>query len=91
MRQQQRQLDVALGGERGQQVVELENEADVPRAPGGELTVGELVHAVLADLDGAGGRPVESADQVEQGGLARTGRPHQREEFRLLHFQVETG
>ena len=45
--EQQRQLDVALGGQRGQQVVELEDESDVPRAPGGELAVGQLVDAVL--------------------------------------------
>ena len=38
MREQQRQLGVALGVECGEQIVELENEADVPRAPGGALT-----------------------------------------------------
>ena len=53
MREQQRQLDVALGGERRQQIVELEHEPDVPRAPGGELAVGELVDAIAADLHGA--------------------------------------
>ncbi len=34
LRQQQRQLDVARRGQHRQQVVQLEDEADVPRAPG---------------------------------------------------------
>ena len=51
--QQQRQLDVALGGEHGQQVVELEDEADVARAPAAEPASGEAVDPLAADLDRA--------------------------------------
>ena len=47
--QQQRQLDVAFGGEHRHQVVELEHEADVVGAPVGELAAGELVDAAAAD------------------------------------------
>ena len=47
--EQQRQLDVALGGEHRHQVVELEHEADVVRAPAGELAAGELIDALAAD------------------------------------------
>ncbi len=39
--EQQRQLDVALGGQHRQQVVELEDEADVVRAPARELAAAE--------------------------------------------------
>ena len=42
--EQQRQFDVALGCEHRHEVVELENEANVAGAPGGERAVGELVN-----------------------------------------------
>src|SRR6266705_813531 len=51
LRQQQRQLDVALGGEHRHEVVELEHEADVVRAPAGELAAAELIDAAAADAD----------------------------------------
>ena len=43
VRQQQRQLDVALRVQHGHQVVELEHEAHVVGAPAGELSAAELV------------------------------------------------
>ena len=49
VRQQQRQLDVALGREHRQQVVELEHEADVPRAPRRQLAVRQLVDPLAGD------------------------------------------
>ena len=39
--------------------------------------------------DLAGGRAVEPADQVEQGGLAGAGRPHQRDEVALRDVERE--
>ena len=51
-RQQQRQLDVALGRQHRQQVVELEHEADViARASCASCAVAELVDALAGDLD----------------------------------------
>ena len=66
-----RELDVLLGREVRDQVIELENEADV-----GAAVVGELVRVVLGDVvavddDRALGGGVHAAEDVEQAGLAR--------------------
>ena len=90
LRQQQRQLDVALGGQHRQQVVELEDEADVvARASAASWPPDELVDAHAADLDGAGGRRVEPADQVEQRRLAGARRSHQGQEVALGDVEVD--
>ena len=49
-----------------QQVVELEDEADVRRAPAGQLAPPTAVDALAADLDRSAGRRVEPAEQVQQ-------------------------
>ena len=87
--QQQRQLDIALGGQHRQQVVGLEDEADVARAPAGEIGVAQPVDRQALDLDAARGRPVEAADQVEERALARSGRPHQRDVVTAGDVEVE--
>ena len=87
--EQQRQLDVALGGEHRQQVVHLEHEADVVGAPVAELGVRQPVDREAIDFDGARGRPVETAEQVQQRGLARARRPHERDEVAARQIQVE--
>ena len=51
LRQEQRQLDVALGRQHRQQVVELEDEADVARAPLRQRAAAQLVDAHAADFD----------------------------------------
>ena len=84
LREQQRQLDVALGGQHRQQVVELEDEADVLRAPLRQRAAAErrsISHA--GDLDRAARRLIEAAHQIEQRRLARSGRPHQRQKIAL--------
>ncbi len=87
--QQQRQFDVALGGQHRQQVVHLEHEADVIRAPAAELAVAHRVGALAGDFDRARGRPVEAADQVQQRRLAGARRAHQRQEIPFGDVQVE--
>src|SRR5690606_33480894 len=49
-------------------------------APRGQRVAGQLVHALPGDLDRAGRRPVEPAQQVEQRRLAGSGGPHERDE-----------
>src|SRR6188508_106295 len=88
-RQQQRQLDVALGREHRQQVVHLEDEADVVRAPACERAVAHRIDALACDLERAAARPVEAADQVQQRRLAGARRPHQREEVAFADVEVE--
>ncbi len=88
-RQQQRQFDVAFGGEHRHQVVELEHEADIARAPFRQLPGRELVDAAAADQDLARGGLVEAADQVQQRGLAGARGPHQRHEVALGDVERE--
>ncbi|KAG1081628.1 hypothetical protein G6F40_015417 [Rhizopus arrhizus] len=87
--QQQRQLDVLLRGQHRHQVVELEHEADVVAAPGRQLAAAHLVDALAFDADLAAAGVVQAADQVEQGGLARTGGAHQRDEVAARDVQVD--
>src|SRR5436190_19496666 len=58
-------------------------------SPCGELAVGHLIDPVAADDDGSACRSIEPADQVEQRGLARAGRAHQREKLPLWDFQAQ--
>src|SRR5207302_8011322 len=87
--QQQRQLDVALRAEHRQEVVELEDEADVRGAPPRELAPGETVNMLTIDFDAAGRGPVQPGHQVEQRALARTGRSHQGQEVAAVDMEVE--
>ena len=89
LRQQQRQLDVLLGRQHGQQVVELEDEPDVLRAPLRELAAAQRADGHAVDLDGAARGRVESADQVQQRRLAGPRRPHQRQKVALRDFEVD--
>src|SRR5262249_6301710 len=89
VREQQRQLDVALRGEHRQQVVELEDEADVGGPPARELATRQLVDAPVVHHDGASARHVQAADEIQQGSLAGAGWPHQRDEVRARDIEVD--
>src|SRR5262249_52049109 len=78
--EEERQLHVPLRREDGQQVVGLEDEADVGGPPARQLAAGELVEALAVHRDAPGRRRVEPADQGQQGGLARPGGPHAGDE-----------
>jgi hypothetical protein len=88
-RQQQRQFDVLLGRQHRHQVVELEDETDVVAAPGRQLPGAHRVDALPVDVDLTAAGRIQSADQVEQRGLARTRRAHQCDEVALLDVQVD--
>ena len=60
VREQQRQLDVLERGEHRNQVVELEDEADVPRAPRGERALGQAADLGVADPDRSARRPIDA-------------------------------
>ena len=70
-------------GEHGDQVVELEDEADVAAAPAGELALRELRHVGAGHDHLARRGPVDAGDQVEQRRLARARRAHQGHELAL--------
>ena len=88
-RQEQRQLDVAVRGEHRDQVVGLEHEADVARAPRRELAARHRGDLVARHGHGAGRRDVQPAQEVQQRRLARAARAHERDELAGVHVQVQ--
>ena len=69
----QGQLHVLIGVESGDQVVPLEDEADLPVPQVGQLPVGALVDAgAVQEVVPVGGH-VQAAQNVHQGGLAGAG------------------
>ena len=86
--EQQRQLDVLARGEHRDQVEELEDEAHVARAQGGELVLGEVVQALARPRPPRRRRPVEAREEVEERRLARARRAHQRDEAALRDVQA---
>src|SRR5487761_2096617 len=88
-RQLQRQLDVAERRQHRHQVVELEDESDVHRAPQREIGVREARDVDAADADLPGRRLVDAGDEVQQRRLARSRGPHQRDELALEDVEIE--
>ena len=78
--------DVLLARQLGDEVVGLEDEADVVAAHAGELALGAPVEAAADDLDGAGLGPVERPEQVQQRRLARARAPDDGHELAGAHL-----
>jgi hypothetical protein len=87
--EQQRQFDVLRRGQHRHQIIELEDEADIGGAPGGEFALGETIDALVGHRNLAGVGAIDAAEQIEQRGLARTGRPHDRDEIAAGDRKVE--
>src|SRR5947199_1689550 len=79
--QQQRKFHVLKGGEYRDQVERLENVADVRIAPVGRLFVIEPENVLPQNQQLACSRAIDGRDHVQQRGLPRAGRPHEREKF----------
>src|SRR5918996_796817 len=79
--------DVLGGRERGNEVVGLEDEADSIPPQQGEPFVVERGEVDLADEDRARGGPVEAGQAVQEGGLPRPGRAHDRGEPARLEVE----
>ncbi len=77
----QRQGDVLQRRQRRHQVERLEDEADPVAAQMGQLLVVERAQVDVADEDVTARQRVEPGDGVHQGGLAGSGRPHDRREL----------
>ena len=88
-RQHQGQEDVVLDGEGVQEIEVLEHEPQMVPAEGGELPLpdGDYILSVQQHLP-AGGL-VQSGQDVEQGGLAGAGLPHDGHVFPGLHREVD--
>ena len=76
-----RQLDVLGGGQRGQQVEGLEDEADRVPPQQGQSAVVQRRDLGVAEEDLTGGRAVEPGHHVQQRGLAGPRRSHDRREL----------
>src|SRR5216683_8355498 len=63
-------FDVAHGGEGGEKVEALEDEADLGAAHFGAFGVGEFGEVGAVDQDRAGGGVGEAAEDVEEGGFS---------------------
>ena len=73
---EQWQLDVLVSRQHWNQVIELEDVADILRPPFGQLAARHPADIQAVDDDLAGRRRVDPGDQVEQRCLAGAGRPH---------------
>lgn len=81
--------DVLPCGEGRDQEMVLEHEADGVAAQMRDLGIAERGGILPLDQEPARGRPVEQADDVEQGALARAGRADQREELAVIELEVD--
>ena len=72
----QRQRDVLQARQRRQQVEELEDESDLVAPHARQLVVAEFRKRLPVQLDLALSRPVQPADQVQQGRFPGARRPH---------------
>ena len=71
------------------QVVELEHKAHIVPAVGGQLPGGKAAHVAAVQPDVALVAVVHAAQNVQQGGLARAGGPHDDAELALVHIEIQ--
>src|ERR1700682_2468467 len=86
----ERHLDVVYRTRARNQVVGLEDEADLSIANPGQLVVGQCRHVVAIEDVAAGRWLVEAADQVHQRAFARTGRSHDGDELALRDMERDS-
>ncbi len=77
----ERQPDILGRGEGGEQIEELEDDPDVVAPEGRALLVGEAVNVDPLDRDRALIGRLEASQHVQQGALAASARPHDRDEL----------
>jgi hypothetical protein len=85
--QLERQRHVLERRQGGQQVEVLEDVADAAPPDGGDLRGRQRREVAVLDEHPAGRRGVQSAGDVQQGGLARARRPHQEHELALADLE----
>jgi hypothetical protein len=74
-------FDIAHCGERWEEIESLEDEADFGATHFGAFGVGEFREVDAVDQDRAGGGASETAEDVEEGGLARAGGAYDGDEL----------
>ena len=70
-------------------MIELEDEADVPGPPAGQLAFAHGGNQLVLHPDVALAGRIDPGDQVQERRLARAAGPHQAQELALGHFQRE--
>ena len=82
-------LDVFPHGQVRDEVVHLEDVAQMAAAVEGQGLLVHIGHTLAVDKNVAGVGAVDAAQDVEQRGLAGAGRPQQHAEFAFFHGQVD--
>src|SRR5258708_6237326 len=82
-----RDFEILENGEIVDQVIALENEADVRFVQLVAFLDVEFVDRLIVEVVFAAPRAVEHADDAEQSGFSRAGRTHEGDEFALLNVQ----
>lgn len=80
--------DVLIYAEHRHQIIGLEHEADLPPPEDGQLLVLQGGQLPAVHRHRAGGGPVQPAQHVQQGGLARPRRADDSHELAVLHAQL---
>ena len=81
------QLHVLLDGEGLDEIILLEDEADLLVADAGELAVGEVLDVRAVQKVGAPGGDIQAAQDVHEGGLAAAGLAHHGHELPVVDGQ----
>src|ERR1700730_6201393 len=84
----QRRLDVLLPAQRGDQVEGLEDEPDGGGPDLGDLALPQVGQVLAVEVHDARGRPVQAAQDLQQRGLAVSGRALDGQPFAVLDDQV---
>ncbi len=87
--QVEREGDVFQAGESGEEVEELEDEADFVAADAGELVVGDAAQEGAIDADIAIGGAIEPTDEIEESGFAGAGGTDEGNHFAFIDLQVD--
>ena len=83
-----REQHVGLAGQLGEQVEELEHEADAAAPERAQLTLAGARDGLPVDLDRPRLGPVEAAQEVQERRLPRAGAPEDGDDLARLHGQV---
>ena len=82
-------FDVFVNGEFVDEVVGLEDKADVLLVQLAALALIEGMYRLIEEVIGPGIGFVQHADDIEQRRLAGAGRPHDRDKLTLIDFQID--
>jgi hypothetical protein len=79
--------NVLEDGEGGEELEELEDDADVGAAPASEFVLAHVVDRLTSDEDLAAGRAVDAGDQVKQSGFPGAGGTDDADELALVDVE----